>query len=163
MTIELEAADADDAQQQAAEMNLLVAAIEPAPMTARSGDEAPPTEPGRAESDLVRRVNAVSRSHPPDYFWLKLVGRALNILGCLTIGLTLMFNLLLLIGIIDLGVSQGNVAGITMAGGILVILNILGGVILGMITLALGQGLLAFRDIARNSWKLPQIADRSTQ
>jgi hypothetical protein len=156
MTVELVAANEAEATQQAEAMNLLIAVIEPVAIETHAHTPIAQTH-SQAADDLTRRLNSMRVGSAPDYFWLKLIGHTFTVFGFLAIVLTLLINLLMLVGIVE--ATSRNVAGLAAFGGLVVVVNVLIGVLFGAFMLAVGQSLLAFRDIARHSWKLPQIVE----
>jgi len=150
----IEAADRADAVRIALSMNALISQVQ----QMGPGPDLDEVAAAQAEIEsLNNRLRWAKYETAPDYRWLNLLGRSYCRAGVLTMALGVVGALLIFV--YTLANNDADSGALQSFGGMLTgVLLGLGGFILGAAFLASGQMLLAFRDMARNSWTLPTMA-----
>lgn len=143
----IEATDKTDAAKKAMDLGAVISKIIPMPVPDEQIDEL--SEAIADKSDLNQRLSTIPKTHPPKYFWLTILGQLYCVVGGLSVLLAAIFALLILLN--ALFSSGGNDSLPTFY-------NLVYSAVMGFVALAIGQLLLGFRDMARNSWHLPELA-----
>jgi len=135
----LDAHDQDHAYELAADRDVMVA-------TCETVADISPAELRKAKADPFGNYTKLKKNRVPDYMMLQVIGAILTILGILGC-------IISVIGMLALA-NQGS-------GGfpIVEISITLPWFLSGVFTAAAGQGIYAFRDIARNSWRSANAAE----
>ncbi|MCH8823127.1 MAG: hypothetical protein IH984_06415 [Planctomycetes bacterium] len=145
LDITVEATNETDAAQQVIELGLVVSKITPLP------DEQINTlsEAIAGISDLNRRPPLIPGTQPPRYFWLTILGQLYFVSGGALFVLFVIGALVyLFVAIFSTGETDSWITTVDLPSA----------AIWGLGGLAVGQLLLGFRDMARNSWHLPELA-----
>jgi hypothetical protein len=152
VSFSVEAQNPAEAAGVASAMDVLVARIdrEPNPEFDASTVEA-----------TTRRLERAAALHktggPPGYGWLNALGTGYCVVGLFVILISVAVAVIMLLNAADTTSSSRTVRNASTLAGVASIAQLIVGAFMGAVFLGIGQALLAFRDIARNSWHLPRI------